>query len=301
MANVTLGSVPASPKTTRSVSASDNDHRRSFAPVTPQRNNRRSRVASSPLSQTNTSPSIIASPFTPITNVYSSASSVASPNSSISTKIGFSPDYVRSSKAKGIADATNNWRSRAKENGIKVANDEESYGTSLTHVLVALFIGAVIAYAPRVHVQPTSSPHPKVCANIHLLLIRLYPYALFADSIHASFLSTHRRSRQALFQANSSDGTAFITPLTTRITSQGNLMDASISSPDNSSLLNTPESRRSASGSFTVVTPSPRSSQVIAQRLRQRGSLTDPARPRRRQISGPLSVSYSERSRWFRN
>lgn len=57
-----------------------------------------------------------------------------------------------------------------------------------------------------------------------------------------------------------------------------------------SSILNTPERARSLSGPFNLTTPSPRTSSAIAQKLRQRGSLTDPARPRRRHISGPVMV-----------
>ena len=113
-------SATASPKAMRSSSISE---RRPFAPVTPQRTNRghKSRVVSSPLTPSNSS--IMSSPFTPITNVYSSASSITSPDSSVSTKVGFSPESVKS-KSKSVADATHNWRSRAKENGIKVDNDD---------------------------------------------------------------------------------------------------------------------------------------------------------------------------------
>ena len=109
--------VPASPKTKKA------SERRALAPVTPQRINRlpkQTRTPSTPLTPSYSS--IVSSPFTPITNVYSSASSVASPNSSASTKVDFSPDIVKS-KAKSLAESTNNWRTRAKENGIKVASE----------------------------------------------------------------------------------------------------------------------------------------------------------------------------------
>lgn len=125
MSSATGDSVVASPKTMRSVSASE---RRPLAPVTPQRNNRanKMRVVSSPLTPSYSISSVVSSPFTPITNVYSSSSSFVSPNSSVSTKVGFSPEPIKA-RRKSIADATQNWRSRAKENGIKVDNEELSY------------------------------------------------------------------------------------------------------------------------------------------------------------------------------
>ncbi|OCB89126.1 hypothetical protein A7U60_g3725 [Sanghuangporus baumii] len=240
MSCATQESVLASPKVTRSVSVSE---RRPLAPVTPQRNNRanKMRVASSPLTPSYSTSSAISSPFTPITNVYSSSSSFVSPNSSVSTKVGFSPEPIKA-RRKSIADATQNWRSRAKENGIKVDGQEASYADSLD----------------------CNSPK---------------------DSIPESFLSTHRRSRQAAFQANSAEGIAFVSPKTSRLDGP-----ASAPIPSNlaSSVFNTPESTGSLASSFTLATPSPRSSLAIVQRLRQRGSLTDPARPRRRHISGSI-------------
>ena len=123
-------SVCTSSKTTRSTSISE---RRPLAPVTPQRNGRanRMRVASSPLTPSHSISSVISSPFTPITNIYSSSSSFVSPDSSVSTKVSLSPDSIKL-KQRSIADATNNWRSRAKENGIKVNNDEYSYGLCIS-------------------------------------------------------------------------------------------------------------------------------------------------------------------------
>lgn len=118
------------------------------------------------------------------------------------------------------------------------------------------------------------------------------------DSVPSSFFSAHRRSRQALFQASSTDGTAFISPKTARIAIDGSA-SAPVSSSLNSSLLSTPEAVRSLSGSFTLTTPSPRSSHEIVQKLRQRGSLTDPARPRRRHISGPILVLISHTFSWL--
>lgn len=111
------------------------------------------------------------------------------------------------------------------------------------------------------------------------------------DDIPASFLTTHRRSRQAMFQANSTDGTAFISPKTARMPVDGDV-PVPIMSSLSSSILNTPEPARSLYGPFGLTTPSPRSSIAIVQKLRQRGSLTDPARPRRRHISGPVMVRH---------
>ncbi|KAI5120895.1 hypothetical protein M0805_002995 [Coniferiporia weirii] len=230
----------ASPRTTRSTSISE---RRPLAPVTPQRTNRayKMRSVTSPL--TPSSSSVISSPFTPITNVYSSASSLVSPNSSVSTKVDFSPEAVKS-KAKSVADTTSNWRSRAKENGRKT--DDERY--------------------PDADALNSSK-----------------------EIIPASFLSTHRRSRQSLFQTSSADSTAFISPMTARmpVTADGDANGPALP-VSNLSLLSTPEPVRTLSGSFTLATPSPRTSLAIVQKLRQRGSLTDPVRPRRRQFSGPI-------------
>ncbi|THH08174.1 hypothetical protein EW145_g2885 [Phellinidium pouzarii] len=230
----------ASPRTTRSTSTSE---RRPLAPVTPQRTARpyKLRAVTSPLTPSNSSS--ISSPFTPITNIYSSASSLVSPGSSVSTKVEYSPEAAKA-KAKSVADATGNWRSRTKENGAKA--DNEGYPDADT-------------------------------------------LSFSADSIPVSFLSTHRRSRQSMFQTNSSDSTSFISPQTARMA----VVDGDTAAPafpgsDLPSLLGTPEAARSLSGSFSLTTPSPRSSLAIVQRLRQRGSLTDPVRPRRRQLSGPV-------------
>lgn len=117
---------------TASPRARKSSERRPLAPVTPQRMNRlpkQMRTPSTPLTPSYSS--VVSSPFTPITNVYSSASSVASPNSSASTKVDFSPDILKS-KSKSIADTANNWRTRAKENGIKVAS-ENTKGVYLRH------------------------------------------------------------------------------------------------------------------------------------------------------------------------
>lgn len=124
MSTTQSDTVAASPRTTRQVSMSD---RRPFAPVTPQRTNRsqKARAVSTPL--TPSTSSVVSSPFTPITNVYSSASTFVSPDSSVSTKVDFSPDVLKS-KGRSVADATRNWRSRAKENGAGYVGEENSLG-----------------------------------------------------------------------------------------------------------------------------------------------------------------------------
>ncbi|KAH8116125.1 hypothetical protein DFH11DRAFT_1742507 [Phellopilus nigrolimitatus] len=241
MSYAPLDSSFASPKTMRATSISE---RRPLAPVTPQRTNRgpKMRAASSPLTPSNSS--TISSPFTPITNVYSSSSSLVSPDSSVSTKVEFSPESAKS-KTRSPADATNNWRSRAKENGIKVDAADYSYADAMNS----------------------------------------------SDGVPVPFLTTHRRPRQSLFQTNSSDSTAFISPKTARMPVVDGAVTAPLLSTSSlsSSLLSTPEPVRTLSGSFTLATPSPRTSYAIVQKLRQRGSLTDPARPRRRHISGPIT------------
>lgn len=114
----------ASPRTTRQTSMSE---RRPFAPVTPQRTNRsqKARAVSTPL--TPSTSSVVSSPFTPITNVYSSVSTFVSPDSSVSTKVEFSPEVLKS-KARSVADSTHNWRSRTKENGMLFIGEENSTG-----------------------------------------------------------------------------------------------------------------------------------------------------------------------------
>lgn len=112
---------------------------------------------------------------------------------------------------------------------------------------------------------------------------------LLLDDIPAHFLSSQRRSRQSMFQISSIDGMGFISPKTSRMPVDGDTSMPIISNLS-ASILSTPESARTLSGPFSLTTPSPRSSSVIVQKLRQRGSLTDPARPRRRHISGPIMV-----------
>lgn len=109
------------------------------------------------------------------------------------------------------------------------------------------------------------------------------------DALPASFLTTHRRSRQALFQTKSSDSTAFISPQTSRILAND---DTSLTSTStlSSSVLSSPEPARALSGAFSLSTPSPRTSLAIVQKMRERGSLTDPARTRRREPFGSFSV-----------
>ena len=97
-----------------------------YLPVTPQRFNniqKQSRAVSSPI--TPGFSSIASSPFTPLTNTYSSPLSVATPSSSVSsgTKVNLSPENIKIDSS-SLADAVTNWRVRAKENGIKVSLGE---------------------------------------------------------------------------------------------------------------------------------------------------------------------------------
>ena len=263
----------ASPKLTRASS-----ERLPLAPVTPQRINSLNKQLRTPSSPSLSS--MISSPFTPITNCYSSASSLASPNSSISTKVDYSPETTKL-KIKSIADTTNNWRTRAKENGIKVTTDNIGKGT--------VFLSSKLAFTDLLSEMHDS---PKGIFTIALRKL-IYICILFAESIPASFLSTHRRARQSLFQTRSSDNTAFVTPKTTRmpIIDGANTAPIVHSSSFSASLLKTPEPAVTLSYPVALTTPSPRTSLEILQRMRQRGSLTDPARPRRRETFGSLSVS----------
>ena len=108
----------------------------------------------------------------------------------------------------------------------------------------------------------------------------------------SSFMSNHRRSRQALFQTKSTDNTPFSSPQAARVYRDEGNTTAPFSTADlSASLLNTPEPSRTSSGSYSLTTPSPQTSNAIVQKLRQRGSLTDPARTRRRETFGSLPVS----------
>lgn len=100
-------------------------------PVTPQRISRvqkQIRAVSSPLTPSNFT--FFSSPFTPVTNTYSSPSSVDTPNSSVSsgTKVDISPVILKFKNA-SVADVADNWRERAGEHGIKVSASMEAEGS----------------------------------------------------------------------------------------------------------------------------------------------------------------------------
>lgn len=93
--------------------------------------------------------------------------------------------------------------------------------------------------------------------------------------IPPSFYSTHRRPRQAQFQTRSSDITAYISPKAARVPMAES---ENAFTPSRNPLSN-------------LNTPSPQSSQAIVEKLKIRGSLTDPAKPRRRPPFGASTVS----------
>ncbi|KLO16116.1 hypothetical protein SCHPADRAFT_938160 [Schizopora paradoxa] len=243
-----MSCAPTEPQSTSPKKPRASSERRPLVPVTPQRINsaqKQNRFASSPLTPNS---SIVSSPFSPITNVYSSTSTFATPNSSVSSqnKFDVSPAVLKF-KSKSLADVTSNWRSRAKENGIKVSADDAADDV-------------------EVHSKENVS----------------------------SFISNHRRSRQALFQTKSTDNTPFISPQAARIyRDEGNTTVPYSTADLSASLPNTPEPSRTSSGSYSLTTPSPQTSNAIVQKLRQRGSLTDPARTRRRETFGSLPMKAS--------
>ncbi len=131
--------------------------RRPLVPVTPQRINtvqKKNRFASSPLTPNS---SIVSSPFTPITNMYSSTSTFATPTSSVSSQSKFdvSPTVLKF-KSKSLADTTSNWRTRAKENGIKVSADEALDGGKLS-TFISLLETELFSKKPKYS--------PKVCSR----------------------------------------------------------------------------------------------------------------------------------------
>ena len=262
-----------SPKTLRVVS-----ERHPRLPVTPQRLNvhKQARAVSSPLTPANNTS--VSSPFTPITNVYSSTANTPISSSSSCTKVEISPENQRL-KQKSLADSAPNWRTRAKENGIKVSNSANNTGEpsiSLSRQTRVLISHAFVDQAsPNGEFSWPWSP--KHVLNTTFLGVDLLP---------SSFQSTSRRSRQTLFQTNSTDGALIgISPRGPRLSDRSRSGGMNPSSLSNM-LLATPEPPRSLSGSFGLNTPSPQTSSAIIQSLRQRGCQTDPARTRRRETFG---------------
>ncbi|KDR76446.1 hypothetical protein GALMADRAFT_445568 [Galerina marginata CBS 339.88] len=261
-------SVPTSPAMSRSTKAQ---------PVTPQRLPRQqSRSQSfyrSPLTPS-------ASPYTPISlrSLDSTGSStLTTPDnigSGVKKRLAFSagsPDVMRNVSAtqdKSLADIAENWRSRANENGIKVAfapQDDSHY--------VA---------------DDSSDMSFSDVANDSSLIST--DEALLA----APFSSTHRRlnslpiTNRPRAQSHASLPSSRIHPLSP-VTSRANNHALQTSSPI--------QSRRTLSSSFAhsanlMSTPPP--NRTLAKQLKLKGSLTDPAQPRRREaFSAVATPSYN--------
>ncbi len=119
-------SVPASAPTSPAIVRG-----KAYPPATPQRvvHRGQQRLSSPPY----TPVTAHSTPYTPLSlRSFSSsaASSLATPVSATSNRrlsFSYSPeDSLRGKSKKGAADTTNNWRTRANENGIRVSAGEES-------------------------------------------------------------------------------------------------------------------------------------------------------------------------------
>ncbi|EPQ53578.1 hypothetical protein GLOTRDRAFT_139764 [Gloeophyllum trabeum ATCC 11539] len=225
--------VPASaPTTPAPVSRSTRSDRQAFSPITPQRLNRGHRhQLTSPITPAST----MSTPYTPLSLrsfTSSDASMLDTPISVLGGKrlnSSMSPEVHTHSKNKhSVADITDNWRSRAKENGIRVTPSQES------------------RYADDEASDPEYSENapPAQFVNDQALL-------------PPAFLSTHRRAR-ALSQSNIA-----VQPASPQIPS-------------------TPDRRTLAD----LNTPPPKA--VNITRLKMKGSMTDPAIPRRRPAFGQV-------------
>ena len=151
-------------------------------PVTPQRINniqKQIRAVSSPIASGYSS--ISSSPFSPLTNTYSSPLSVATPSSSVSsaTKVNISPEALKM-EGDCLADAVNNWRIRAKENGIKVSLNEKTTD------------GKHFSTRKSIYIHKTLEDL-SVTTGDYMLLISLYFY-LRHHRCTSTFFSVHATS-----------------------------------------------------------------------------------------------------------
>ncbi|KAF4616504.1 hypothetical protein D9613_008773 [Agrocybe pediades] len=256
-------SVPTSPAMTRSSKAQ---------PVTPQRLPRQQ-----PRSQ-----SFYRSPLTPSASPYTPISlrSLDSTNSSTLTtpdnlgsglkkRLNFnggSPDVLRNVSAaqdKSLADIADNWRSRANENGIKVAFASQNESSYVADDSSDMSLSDV-------------APDSSTISNGE---------ALFG----APLVPTHRRMNslpvinRPRAQSQASLPPTRMHPLSP-VTSRTNNRPLQMASPL--------QPRRSGSsvGHVTSIMSTPPPNRALASKLRLKGSLTDPAQPRRRETFGHLST-----------
>ncbi|KAF8172645.1 hypothetical protein BJ912DRAFT_1025004 [Pholiota molesta] len=238
-------SVPTSPAMSRSAKAQ---------PVTPQRLPRHQ-----PRSQ-----SFYRSPLTPSTSPYtpmslrsfdSTGSSILTTPDNLNINVkkrlafsGVSPDVVRTTAAsqdKSIADIADNWRSRANENGIKVAfepQDDSNYiaDDSSDMSLSDVANDSVIISEDSLLAAPSFSTHRR----LHSLPISNRPRA-----------QSHASAPRSRVHPSS--------PVIPRL-------------PNSLNLMSTPPPNR-----------------TLARQLKLKGSLTDPAQPRRREAFGTVSTTHN--------
>ncbi|TFK49461.1 hypothetical protein OE88DRAFT_1663051 [Heliocybe sulcata] len=227
--------IPASaPTTPAPASRSSKSERQVFSPVTPQHLNRGYRhQMNSPI----TPGSTMSTPYTPLSlrSFASSDASILDTPITVPTgkrlSLSMSPEvHMHHKNRNSVADVTDNWRSRAKENGIRVTASQESrYADDESSDL---------EYSENVSAAQS--------ANDQALL-------------PPAFLSTHRRAR-ALSQSN---------------------VNAQPSSPQ---VHSTPDRQTLAS----LNTPPPKT--VNINKLKMKGSMTDPAYTRRRPAFGQPNV-----------
>ncbi|PPQ65995.1 hypothetical protein CVT26_010655 [Gymnopilus dilepis] len=258
-------SVPTSPAMSRSTKAQ---------PVTPQRLPRH-QPRSHSFYRSPLTPS--ASPYTPLSlrSLDSTGSSTLTTpeniGSGVKKRLAFSagsPSVVRNVSVgpdRSLADIAENWRTRANENGIKVSNisQEDSH------------------YVPDDSSDMSLSDVGNDSSMISTEEALLAP----------PFLSAHRRlnslpiTNRPRAQSHASLPSR-VHPLSP-VTSRTNNCPSQTSSPL--------QSRRTVSQSFShsanvLATPPP--NRTLARQLKLKGSLTDPAPPRKREVFGNSSTPY---------
>ncbi|KAF8804517.1 hypothetical protein BYT27DRAFT_7225225 [Phlegmacium glaucopus] len=256
-------SVPTSPAMSRSTKAQ---------PVTPQRLPRQ-QPRSQILYRSPLTPST--SPYTPLSlrSIDSTGSSTLTTPDNIAINVkkrlnfsSVSPDGGRnltSSKDKSLADIADNWRSRANENGIKVSfsNDDSNYQADSSSDMSISDVAndsSVLSTEQALLSAPALSNHRR----------------------HYSVPITGRPRAQSNVSMPTSRTQPF-SPITTR--SAGRL-------PQTISPLQPRRNNSSFNHSVNLMsTPPP--NRALARQLKLKGSLTDPAQPRRREAFGALSIS----------
>lgn len=278
-------------------------------PVTPQRHSRQQ-----PRSQ-----SFYRSPLTPSTSPYTplslrsvnstGSSTLTTPDNSaigLKKRLAFtagSPDVIRNATAtqdKSLADIAENWRSRANDNGIKVSfgdQDDSQYVADDCECIYARF--GEVSTSDEAHIasdmslSDVANDSSIICTEEGEKYLKNSCFcasdSLFSAALLAPpFLTKHRRlnslpnTTRPRAQSQASLPSAHMHPLSP-ITSRTVNRATQMSSPL--------QSRRTASMNYSMnLMSTPPPNRALARQLKLKGSLTDPAEPRRREALGPVSL-----------